>query len=224
VYHNNEWIYPYRENDRLGGYDPYSASKAGAEIVISSYVSSFFGLNNMNSHNKAIASARAGNVIGGGDWSEDRLLPDIIKALSVDGEISIRNPDAIRPWQHVMEPLFGYMILALRLSEDAKRYFGAWNFGPYHQDNLSVIKLAHAAVDRWGSGELTISDDLNAVHEAHLLQLDISKAIGELKWTPKMNSTLAIERTIDWYKRFYSKENVVALMDEDLMFYQSLLN
>jgi CDP-glucose 4,6-dehydratase len=224
VYHNNEWIYPYRENDQLGGYDPYSASKSAAEIIIASYVSSFFNPNNVSKHKKAIASARAGNVIGGGDWSEDRLLPDIVKALSGTTDIYIRNPGAVRPWQHVMEPLVGYMMLALRLSEDATKYSGAWNFGPYNQDNLSVIHLANAAVEMWGSGNLTISNDLNAVHEAHLLRLDISKAISELKWTPKMDATLAIKRTIDWYKRFYSGENVTTLMDEDLNFYQSLLN
>ncbi len=224
VYHNNEWIYPYRENDQLGGYDPYSASKSAAEIIIASYVSSFFNPNNFSKHKKAIASARAGNVIGGGDWSEDRLLPDIVKALSGNKDIYIRNPGAVRPWQHVMEPLFGYMMLALRLSEDATKYSGAWNFGPYNHDTLSVIHLANAVVEMWGSGNLTISNDLNAVHEAHLLRLDISKAISELKWTPKMDATLAIKRTIDWYKRFYSGENVTTLMDEDLNFYQSLLN
>ena len=143
VYKNNEWVYPYRENDRLGGYDPYSASKACSELVISSFSNSFFNTNTYRQHNKALASARAGNVIGGGDWSEDRLLPDIIKSLSEKKDIIIRNPSAVRPWQHVMEPLLGYMQLALSLQKDVNRYTGGWNFGPHTEDNFSVIDLSN---------------------------------------------------------------------------------
>jgi CDP-glucose 4,6-dehydratase len=222
VYQNNEWIYPYRENDRLGGYDPYSASKACSELVISSFANSFFNLDTFAQHKKGIASARAGNVIGGGDWSEDRLLPDAIRALSANQEIVIRNPASIRPWQHVMEPLLGYMQLALSLTGDAKKYCGGWNFGPFPEDNFSVIELSNLVVNLWGSGNIKVMQNANAPHEARLLRLDISKAYGELEWTPKMQAKEAIERTVRWYKAFYNGDKVTDLMDGDLKYYQSL--
>lgn len=224
VYYNNEWVYPYRENDRLGGYDPYSASKACSELVISSFTNSFFNIENFSDHKKAIASARAGNVIGGGDWSADRLLPDIAKSLSKSEEIVLRNPAAVRPWQHVMEPLFGYMLLALQLSSDVTKYSGGWNFGPHTTDNFSVAELANMAVNIWGTGRLTLRKDENAPHEARLLRLDISKVIEGLKWTPKMNAEQAIERTVNWYKQFYAGVNVGELMNEDINFYNTLFN
>lgn len=224
VYQNNEWIYPYRENDRLGGYDPYSASKACAEMVISSFSNSYFNTDNYSKHNKAIASARAGNVIGGGDWSEDRLLPDIVRSLSEKKDIIIRNPSAVRPWQHVMEPLLGYMQLALSLQQDVHKYTGAWNFGPHTEDNFSVLELARIAINIWGEGNINISQNANAPHEAHLLRLDISKATGELKWSPKMRAEEAIQRTVQWYKAFYKGSSVRNLVEEDLKYYQSLFN
>ncbi len=224
VYQNNEWIYPYRENDRLGGYDPYSASKACSEMVISSFSNSYFSTKTYPDHKKAIASARAGNVIGGGDWSEDRLLPDIVRALSEKKNILIRNPSAVRPWQHVMEPLSGYMQLALSLQQDVNKYSGGWNFGPQPDDNFSVTELAKIAINIWGEGNLKVSEDVNAPHEAHLLRLDISKAAGELKWFPKMRAEEAIQRTIQWYKAFYSGSKANDLVEEDLKYYQSLFN
>ncbi len=224
VYQNNEWIYPYRENDRLGGYDPYSASKACAELVIASFTNAYFNLNNFAQHQKAIASARAGNVIGGGDWSEDRLIPDIVKALHKEEEIIIRYPNAVRPWQHVMEPLLGYMQLALLLQNDAIKYSGAWNFGPKADDNFSVIDLTDIAINVWGSGSIKVAENANAPHEARLLRLDISKAIAELNWAPKMRAAEAIKRTINWYKAFYNGGKATDLMDEDLKHYQSLFN
>lgn len=224
VYQNNEWIYPYRENDRLGGYDPYSASKACAELVISSFTNAYFNLNNFARHQKAIASARAGNVIGGGDWSEDRLVPDIVKALFKEEEIIIRNPLAVRPWQHVMEPLLGYMQLALLLQDEASKYSGAWNFGPQAEDNFSVLNLTSTAVNIWGKGNIKVTENANALHEARLLRLDISKAAGELNWMPKMRAAEAIKRTINWYKAFYNGGKATELMDEDLKHYQSLFN
>lgn len=224
VYQNNEWIYPYRENDRLGGYDPYSASKACSEMVISSFSNSYFNIHTYREHNKAIASARAGNVIGGGDWSEDRLLPDIVKSLSEKKDIIIRNPSAVRPWQHVMEPLAGYMQLALSLQQDVYKYSGGWNFGPQTEDNFSVLELSKIAINIWGEGNINISQDANAPHEAHLLRLDISKAVGELKWSPKMRAEEAIRRTIRWYKAFYCGSDVKKLVEEDLKYYQSLFN
>lgn len=224
VYHNNEWVYPYRENDRLGGYDPYSASKACSELVISSFSNSFFNIENFQLHQKAVASVRAGNVIGGGDWSADRLLPDIAKSLNKGEDVAIRNPDAVRPWQHVMEPLFGYMILALKMSSDPAKFSGSWNFGPATTDNFSVIDLAKMAVDIWGTGKLVIRKDENAPHEARLLRLDISKVIEGLQWSPKMNAKQAIERTINWYKQFYLGEDVDKLIKNDINFYKTFFN
>lgn len=224
VYQNNEWIYPYRENDRLGGYDPYSASKACSELVISSFSNSYFNTKTYDEHNKAIASARAGNVIGGGDWSEDRLLPDIVRSLSEKKDIIIRNPSAVRPWQHVMEPLLGYMQLALSLQQDVNKYTGAWNFGPHTEDNFSVLELSKIAINIWGEGNIKVSQDTNAPHEAHLLRLDISKATGELKWSPKMRAEEAIQRTIQWYKVFCNGSEAKSLIEEDLKYYQSLFN
>lgn len=224
VYQNNEWGYPYREIDRLGGFDPYSASKACAELVISSYRSSYFEPSAYSAHNKAIASARAGNVIGGGDWSEDRLIPDIIRALSAEQEVLIRNPHAVRPWQHVIEPLFGYLVLAILLNGNVAKYSGAWNFGPINEDNLSVLEVANYALGIWGAGSLKTASDANAPHEARLLKLDINKVMNEVGWKPKMNARTAIERTISWYRRYYNGEDALKLMDDDIKYYQSLFN
>jgi CDP-glucose 4,6-dehydratase len=224
VYENNEWIFPYRENDRLGGYDPYSASKGCSELVISSFSRSFFDVNTYNEHNKSIASARAGNVIGGGDWSEDRIIPDIVRALSRKQDVILRNPSAIRPWQHVMEPLFGYMKLALSLGNDVTKFSGAWNFGPSTDDTLSVIHLSSKAIEIWGEGHISFSVNSECPHEAKLLKLDISKAIGELNWTPKMKAEQAIQLSIEWYKKFYNGTDAVDLVENDLNFYNTLLN
>jgi CDP-glucose 4,6-dehydratase len=225
VYENMEQDYAYKETDRLGGYDPYSASKAGAELVISSYCNSFFNTADFVHHQKSIASVRAGNVIGGGDWSEDRLIPDIAKAIATGKPVVIRNPGAVRPWQHVLEPVFGYLQLAHALSTNVKKYGGAWNFGPANADNLPVLHIAKLAIATWQKGDLVLNVDSNVVHEANLLQLDIGKAMTILQWKPSMNTKLAIERTIAWYKAFYEeKATAVSLMEKDILFYQSLLN
>jgi len=204
VYHNNEWVYPYRENDRLGGYDPYSASKAAAEIVIDSYCKSFFNMKDFAKHQKAIAVGRAGNVIGGGDWAKDRIIPDIARALRQHQPIIVRNPQAVRPWQHVLEPIDGYLHLGAKLTENPHQYVGAYNFGPVLEDNLTVGELAQIAVEHWGSGNIQTPQLTGQPHEAGLLKLDISKAINVLGWKPKLNSTQAIATTIDWYK-FYAE-------------------
>ena len=200
VYENKEWIYPYRENDELGGFDPYSASKAAAEIVTRSMRNSFFNLGKYNEHQKAVSTARAGNVIGGGDYSKDRIIPDIIKAVRNDETINIRNPDSVRPWQHVLDPLSGYLLLGSKLSDEPERFTGAYNFGPLPESNLTVKELAGKAVKFFGKGKLKISDKGNEPHEAGLLKLDISKAMSELEWKPKWNSETAVEKTIRWYK------------------------
>lgn len=225
VYENREQHVAYRETDRLGGYDPYSASKACAELVINSYSQSFFNPSKFNTHKKAIASVRAGNVIGGGDWSEDRLVPDIAKAIANNKDVIIRNPGAVRPWQHVLEPVFGYLQLGVLLAANPLRFNGAWNFGPVNEDNLPVIDIAKHAITAWGKGRIDLQIDQNAVHEAGLLKLDISKAIEELGWKPIMNATTAIERTISWYRSFYEERaTVLDLLEADFSFYQTLLD
>ncbi|MFA6086645.1 CDP-glucose 4,6-dehydratase [Mucilaginibacter sp.] len=210
VYHNNEWIYPYRETDRLGGYDPYSASKACTELVIDSYRNSFFNTNTYSTHQKAIAVGRAGNVIGGGDWSKDRLIPDIVKALAANEDIEVRNPNSIRPWQHVLEPLFGYLLLGAKLAGDPIHYSQAYNFGPDANDTLPVKKMVELAIAKWGSGQYFTNIKDTQLHEAGLLKLDISKAIDELKWKPLFNAEKAVEYTIKWYKIFYSNKDMAS--------------
>jgi CDP-glucose 4,6-dehydratase len=223
VYENLEWHYPYRENDRLGGYDPYSASKAAAELVISSYRNSFFNTKEFQKHNKSIASARAGNVIGGGDWAKDRIIPDIVRALQKEERVELRNPNAVRPWQHVLEPLAGYLQLGVKLTEDPVKYADAWNFGPFQGDNLSVEELAKVALKIWGSGSLNYANLNGQVHEAGLLSLDINKTTANLQWKPKMNAQQAIQMTIEWYKNAKSGELADALIEKDIATYNSLL-
>jgi CDP-glucose 4,6-dehydratase len=223
VYENKEWYYPYRETDRLGGYDPYSASKACAELVINSYHQSYFSPAKFGTHKKAVASVRAGNVIGGGDWAEDRLIPDIIKSLVQNRDIIIRNPHAMRPWQHVLEPVFGYLRLGALLSGDPIKYGGAWNFGPLGSDDLPVLNIAKQFIEIWGKGNINIQADPNLLYEAGLLKLDISKALHELGWKPKMNTKDAINRTSNWYKSFYEKKaTAVELMEADILYYELL--
>lgn len=214
VYHNNEWEYPYRENDRLGGYDPYSASKACAELLIDSYRNSFFNIKEYNRHFKGIAVARAGNVIGGGDWSKDRLIPDIVRALIKGETITIRNPNAVRPWQHVLEPVIGYLSLGHYLHQNPFGYAQAYNFGPHAQDALSVEQMLNLAINAWGSGKYTIEIENNQLHEAGLLKLDISKVAAQLNWHPKMNAQQTVQFTIDWYANFKANPNGISSFTE----------
>ena len=224
VYYNNEWEYPYRENDRLGGYDPYSASKACCELVIDSYKNSFFNTAKYDNHHKAIAVGRAGNVIGGGDWSKDRLIPDITKALNANKEVVIRNPKAVRPWQHVIEPLFGYLELGVKLNYDPIKYAQAYNFGPNTDDALTVEEMVKRSIENWGSGSYQPLIDSNSPHEAGLLKLDITKATTELNWKPVFNSQTALELTINWYKNYYNNTTATELMESDIKYYQSKIN
>ena len=224
VYHNNEWEYPYRENDKLGGYDPYSASKACCELVIDSYRNSFFNTNNYAYHKKAIAVGRAGNVIGGGDWSNDRLIPDIVKSLSKNEEMGIRNPQSVRPWQHVIEPLFGYLELGVKLSKNPIKYGQAFNFGPNISDALCVQEMVERAIEIWGTGRYKSINDTNNPHEAGLLKLDISKAVNQLNWKPIFNAQIAVERTINWYKQYYAGVSAIELIKSDIEFYQKIKN
>lgn len=215
VYHNYEWEYPYRENDRLGGYDPYSASKACAELVISSYRNSFFNPARYEAHKTAIAAARAGNVIGGGDWAKDRLVPDIVKALAKHHPIIIRNPASVRPWQHVLEPLFGYLLLGIKLEQEPIRFSQSYNFGPSNDNTLPVSEMVQLAINAWGSGSYEVEKSESPLHEAGLLKLDISKAIVELNWKPVMNAVESVQRTIEWYKVFQNSPASIAAYTEE---------
>ncbi|MBN9299408.1 MAG: CDP-glucose 4,6-dehydratase [Filimonas sp.] len=226
VYHNYEWLYPYRENDRLGGYDPYSASKACAELVIDSYRNSFFNKQHYARHQKGIAVARAGNVIGGGDWAKDRLIPDIARALGSDLPFVMRNPQAVRPWQHVLEPLTGYLLLGGKLSEEPQLYSDAFNFGPNASDTLTVKEMAGIAIDCWGSGQFEVVSDKAQPHEAGLLKLDISKAQAQLDWHPVLNAKAAVTLSMEWYKTFFKdKTHLKDLTNEQInSFLQKTVN
>jgi CDP-glucose 4,6-dehydratase len=201
VYENKELDVLYQESDTLGGYDPYSASKACTELVVSSFRNSFFHPSTYEVHRKSIAIARAGNVIGGGDWSSDRILPDIVRSLLDHKFIGVRNPNAVRPWQHVLEPLSGYLFLAAALRKNPLHFSKAYNFGPLPGDHLKVKELVDIATRLWGSGEWKDISDPGQVHEAGLLKLDITLAMKELGWKPKLNAPLAIAWTIEWYKQ-----------------------
>jgi CDP-glucose 4,6-dehydratase len=201
VYENKEQHILYKEEDTLGGYDPYSASKACTELVVNSFRNSFFNIAKYNDHLKSIATARAGNVIGGGDWNDNRIIPDIVRALTQNQIVEVRNQNAVRPWQHVLEPILGYLMLGSLLDENCQRFSQAYNFGPLPQDHLTVKELVENAIKIWQSGSWINTSNLNQVHEANLLQLDINKALNELDWKPKLSATQAINWTLDWYKK-----------------------
>ena len=206
VYENKEQDILYKEDDVLGGFDPYSASKACTELVVSSFRNSFFNTKKYEQHHKAITSARAGNVIGGGDWSSDRIIPDIVRSLQKQENIDVRNPNAVRPWQHVLEPLSGYLQLGMLLDKEYVNFSKAYNFGPLPTDHLTVRQLVETAIESWGNGSWTDSSDAMQPHEAGLLKLDISRAMNELKWIPKLSAKQAILWTMDWYKQVTDKQ------------------
>lgn len=206
-YENKEQIWGYRENEPMGGYDPYSSSKGAAEIAISSWRRSFFNPADYGKkHHVSIASVRAGNVIGGGDWALDRIIPDCIKALEAGKNIDIRSPKAIRPWQHVLEPLSGYMLLAETMWSEPTKYCEGWNFGPLPESISTVWEVASKVIENYGFGKLNDVSDPNAFHEAKLLMLDISKAKFQLGWEPRMNISQCVKLTVDWYKRYRNED------------------
>ena len=206
VYENLERDIPYKEDDRLGGFDPYSNSKACADLLTTSYIRSFFSPEKYQEHQKSISVVRSGNVIGGGDWSAHRIIPDTAKALADGKELTMRNPSATRPWQHVLEPVVGYLILAAHQMEEPLKFASAFNFGPENDDVLTVKELVEEAISVWGSGSFTVPTNHVQPHEAGLLKLAIEKAKHELNWTPQYDSKSAIAVSMEWYKAFNDGE------------------
>lgn len=200
VYQNREQQILYKEDDVLGGFDPYSASKACAEIVVSSFRSSFFSPDNFDSHGKSVASVRAGNVIGGGDWSEDRIVPDIIRSLQNGIPVHVRNPHAVRPWQHVLEPVGAYLLIGTRLDQEPQKFSKPYNIGPLPHDHLKVKDLVELCIQHWGNGSWEDVSQKGQPHEATLLRLSIGRIQQELGWQPRLNASAAIKWSVDWYK------------------------
>lgn len=205
-YENKEQIWGYREDEPMGGYDPYSSSKGAAEIAINSWRRSFMNPKEYDKHGKSIASVRAGNVIGGGDWALDRIIPDCIRAIEAGRPIEIRSPKSIRPWQHVLEPLSGYMLLASKMWSDPTKYCEGWNFGPFATAVANVWDIASMVVENYGSGNLVDMSSKEHVHEAKLLTLDISKAKYRLKWEPRLPVEQTVNFTVGWYKTYKNSD------------------
>lgn len=219
-YENREWVWGYRESEPLGGYDPYSSSKACSELVTAAYRNSFFNPDRYQEHRVAIASARAGNVIGGGDWATERLRPDCVRALLDGKPVQVRNPHAIRPWQHVLEPLSGYLVLARKLFQEGAAWSGAWNFGPRDDDAQTVEWIVTAMTGRWGNGAQYCIDQGEHPHEAHFLKLDCSKAIAGLGWRPRWNLSRALDSIIDWTRLYQCQGDVRQLCLQQIEDYQ----
>ena len=215
-YENNEWIWGYRETEPLGGRDPYSSSKACSELVTSAYRESFFKDTGI-----AIASARAGNVIGGGDWSDDRLIPDILDSFSSENKVNIRYPHAIRPWQHVLEPLSGYLMLAERLFTYGEEYTGSWNFGPHDTGAKSVEWIVKKISEEWGAEASWSVDTSNHPHEACFLKLDISKAERYVAWSPKWSLDRSIKNIVSWHKSWLANSSARELCLEQIYQYEN---
>ena len=218
-YENNEWQWPYRETDGLGGFDPYSSSKACSELVTSAYRRSYF---NEQSARVAIASARAGNVIGGGDWSDDRLIPDILSAFENSRPVTIRNPGAIRPWQHVLEPLAGYLTLAEAMWSSPSVYSESWNFGPIDNDARPVSWIVEQMVNMWGGDARWQLEAAPQPHEAGNLRLDISKAVSKLPWAPRLDLGSALDWTVEWHKCWVEGGNIREKTIEQISRYENV--
>jgi CDP-glucose 4,6-dehydratase len=215
-YENREWHWGYRENEPMGGYDPYSNSKGCSELVTTAYRNSYFNPKNYEDHQVAIASARAGNVIGGGDWADDRLIPDFIRAISKGEEVKIRSPFAIRPWQHVLEPLTGYLILAAKLFTDGAAFAQGWNFGPDDRDAKNVEWIIQSICELWGDSATFEIDNNPQPHEANYLKLDCSKAKSELGWIPKWDIETTLKSIVDWNKAFLAHSNMRSITENQI--------
>lgn len=214
AYKNKEWVYGYRENDPMGGYDPYSSSKGCADILASSFRNSYFNIKDYKkTHNTLLATCRAGNVIGGGDWAKDRLMSDIMISVSQGKKVSIRNPNATRPWQHVLEPLSGYLHIGQKLLEEKVEFSGAWNFGPSDEGSITVEEVVKNVKKHWDKIDYQINQDPNQPHEANLLKLDCSKAHILLKWQDVWDSQTTFEKSVKWYKAYYENNQILTLND-----------
>ena len=213
-YDNKEQLQGYKEDDPFGGYDPYSSSKGACEIAIQSWRRSFFNPDDFDKHGKSVASVRAGNVIGGGDWSKDRIIPDCIRALEADKPIEIRSPKSVRPWEHVLEPLSGYLLLAKKMWEHPTEYCEGWNFGPENDSVSTVWDVASELIRQYGKGSLKDCSNPNAPHEAKLLMLDITKAKTRLNWNPRLNMQQCIALVADWYKHYKTEDVYTLCVDE----------
>jgi CDP-glucose 4,6-dehydratase len=218
-YENNEWVWGYRENDPMGGYDPYSSSKGCAELVASAYRNSFFNPSKYSEHGVALASARAGNVIGGGDWALDRLIPDVMRAIQAGQPVCIRNPFAIRPWQHVLEPLGGYLLLAERLYLDGAGFAEGWNFGPSDADAKPVQAIVEHLTSAWGEGAAWELDVRPQPHEANYLKLDCSKAAARLHWQPRWSLSVALEKIVSWHRAYVQGRDMRATTLQQIQTY-----
>ena len=217
-YENKEWLWGYRENEPMGGYDPYSSSKGASELVTNAYRQSYFGTGDI-----ALASARAGNVIGGGDWAQDRLVPDILRAFERKEPVIIRNPHATRPWQHVLEPLSGYLTLAERLYTDGQAFAEGWNFGPGEDDARPVQWIVERMVDKWGDNASWRLDTNTNPHEANFLRLDVSKAKSRLKWKPRWDLGEALNNIVEWHRAYVSKSDMQAVCLNQIKNYEELI-
>jgi len=221
-YSNREWVWGYREDEPMGGRDPYSNSKGCAELVTTAYRASFFAPESVGQHGVALASARAGNAIGGGDWTGDQLIPDLMRAFLAGEPCLIRNPSAFRPWQFVLEPLRGYLMLAEKLSEDASRFASSWNFGPADADAKPVSWIADELVRSWGSGAAWTHDSATHPREAHALKLDASKAKASLGWNPVLPLKPALEWIVEWYRAFHTGADLGRLTRTQIERYEAL--
>lgn len=222
-YRNDDRLWPYRETDPLGGHDPYSSSKACAEIVTAAYRSSFFPVDKIHEHRVAVATVRAGNVIGGGDWAEDRLIPDLVRGFLAKQPVLIRSPRAIRPWQHVLEPVWGYMLLAEQLLAGRGEFASEFNFGPSGDDLWTVERIVAKLAGLWGDGASWVCDTAPSLHEAHFLRLDSSKARAELQWQPQLEIDVALEWTLAWYRLWHQEAEMRQATEKQIAAYEALL-
>lgn len=221
-YENREWVWSYREHDAMGGYDPYSSSKGCAELVTAAYRRSFFHPEKHNEHGVAVATARAGNVIGGGDWAADRLIPDIIRGIAGGHVVKIRNPRAVRPWQHVLEPLSGYLLLAEKLHDEGPAFAESWNFGPFDDDASTVQWIVERIAGAWGEDcKWSVESSAEDLHEAHSLKLDCSKARSILGWRPVWSLSETLAKIVEWHKAAAGGANVHQMTIEQITSYQA---